>query len=65
MQKNRATIKIRAEKPTAQTAHLFFPNASANAEKTKELFLPNAQINTIRISCFLNFDKLYLTLVVK
>jgi hypothetical protein len=65
MQKKRATIKIPAEKPTAQSAHLFFPNASANAEKIKELFLANAQINTIRIPCFLNFDKLYLTLIVK
>jgi len=33
------------KKPTAQTAHLVFPDTIANAENTIELFFANAQRN--------------------
>lgn len=46
--KSRTSLRLagrypQAEKPTAQTAHLFFlPSLNSNAQKIKELFFANA-----------------------
>jgi len=39
------TVTHKLKKATAQTAHLFFSTAKANAKKIKELFSANAQNN--------------------
>jgi len=39
-----------SEKPTAQTAHLVFPNAKANAEKTKRAVLCHRQEKKLNLN---------------
>src|SRR5690554_5365161 len=53
------------KKPPHKQHIWFLPTHKANAKKTKRAVFCQRSKKTTQISCFLKFDKLYLTFIVK